>query len=385
MELEIMNFMREHPDWEFLIAQEPYYLKTVWDGNYCLIKYNQLASDFSIKMVRECRGIIFYAEEDGTMTPVCIPFFKFGNYGEAYVEDIDWTSARVQEKVDGSLIKVWWHKGWHISTNNTINAAKAFTAVEGISYKDKVIEAFEKIASLEEVEEALHPDYTYMFELVSPDTRVVIPYEETKLYYLGCRNNLTFEEDWGRGYEDCCGKLYMEKPRFYRLFSLNDCIRYAQDMTKDEEGFVVVDANWNRVKIKSPEYLIAHKVRNNNIITLKNVVTMIMEDTIDDFLAYAEDYKYFVQNIIDMYLLGQKDMELCWRYESSQLTEMNVDKLQFYNTVKCYPSHIVDYLCAKFDGKTQNPIDFLKRKTRPYIIKMIKHYMDPTREGTNDK
>jgi hypothetical protein len=385
MELEIVSFMREHPDWEYLLSEEPYCLKTIWDGNYCLIKYNQLASDFSIKIVRECRGIIFYAEEDGTMTPVCVPFFKFGNYGETYADEIDWTSARVQEKIDGSLIKVWWHKGWHISTNGCINAAKASTAVDGVSYKDKVIEAFEKLASLEEIAETLHPDYTYMFELVSPETRVVIPYNETKLYYLGCRSNLTFEEDWAKGCGDCCGKLNMARPRFYSLFSLNDCVRYVQDMTQDEEGFVVVDANWHRIKIKSPEYLIAHKVRNNNIITLKNVVTMIMDDTIDDFLAYANDIQQvFAKEIARTYIYAQKEMDVYWKHYGLPLFKQDLTKFEFFEKVKDFPAHLRDYLCAAFDEKASDPAEFLKHKTRPYIIKMIQFYFG-NREGTNNE
>lgn len=380
MELEIVKFMREHPDWEALIAEEPYYLKTSWDGNYCLIKYNQLASDFSNKMVRECRGIIFYAEEDGTMTPVCVPFFKFGNYGEGYADEIDWSSAKVQEKIDGSLIKIWWHQGWHISTNNTIDASKAVTWVEGISFKDKVAEALSKVTGIETFFETLHPDYTYIFELVSPETRVVIPYDETKLYYLGCRNNLTFEENWKRGWMDCCVEFGMARPREYNLFSLKDCIAYTQGMSKDEEGFVVVDADWHRVKIKSPEYLIAHKLRNNNVITLKNVVTMIMNDTVDDFLAYADDYKEFVLSIVNAYLEAQRKMERAWQTMVAEFNIDNVTKLGFYENAKKYPIYICDYLCTKFDKKTNNPIDFLKYRTRPYIIKMIKCQMNREEE-----
>jgi RNA ligase len=136
-----------------------------------------IEADFRIEVVRECRGIIL-DETDGYQ-PVCVPFFKFGNDGESYADDIDWTTARVQEKIDGSLIKVWCHKGaWRVSTNNTINAENAKTN----NNEDTFRNIFDKAWALTGKEFGeLNPDDTYMFELVSPQTRVVVPYLETKL------------------------------------------------------------------------------------------------------------------------------------------------------------------------------------------------------------
>jgi len=57
---------------------------------------------------------------------VAYPFNKFFNFGEEYADNIDWESAHVLEKVDGSLIKVYFHNGaWCVGTNNTIDANDA--------------------------------------------------------------------------------------------------------------------------------------------------------------------------------------------------------------------------------------------------------------------
>lgn len=110
--MELLKFIKDNANWEELLTKKPYCLKIKKDEDYTILSYNQIESDFYNPIVRECRGIIL---ENSTLTPVCVPFYKFGNYGEGYVPDIDWSSARTQEKVDGSLIKVWYHNGkWRV-------------------------------------------------------------------------------------------------------------------------------------------------------------------------------------------------------------------------------------------------------------------------------
>lgn len=70
-----------------------------------------------------CRGLIL---NRNTYDIVCLPFERFYNYGENPKIDCNkvFTSkeynVRVQEKVDGSIMKVYHFDGqWHIATNGT--------------------------------------------------------------------------------------------------------------------------------------------------------------------------------------------------------------------------------------------------------------------------
>ena len=137
--IELQKFIINHKNWEEELQAEPYCIKITRDGPYIMFKYNQIESDFSNPLVRECRGIIL---KEGTFEVVCHAFDKFGNYGESYAPEIDWETAVVQEKCDGSLIKIWYDDDdWHISTNGTIDAFKAFTDGGERSFGDLVIEA----------------------------------------------------------------------------------------------------------------------------------------------------------------------------------------------------------------------------------------------------
>ena len=370
--LKILDYIHDHPGtWEKDLLEEPYCIATVWDGDYCLLKYSHLASDFSIPMVRECRGLILYKDTERVFSPVCVPFFKFSNYGESYAADLDWRSARVMEKVDGSLIKVWFHMGkWHVSTNNTIDAKTAILW-NNKSFYDLFLEAVRKVTIDDTFFKTLDTNYTYMFELVSPDSQVVIHYPSTEIYYLTCRNNESLEEDWAKGAAEMAG-VGVRIPKIYPLTSLEECIAATTAMTKDEEGFVACDAHGNRVKIKSQEYINAHIARNNNIITTKRILQMIRAGTLDDFLAYAPDFEPQVEKVLDAYISLQIHLDTKWQIISSIPDIKNMSKAKFYSRIKDYSPVTRDFLCQKFDKKCDSALKYLDNLRFSILLKIIK-------------
>jgi len=297
--LKLLDFIRDNPDWENQLSNDPYYINIKRSVGYIMFSYG-IEADFRIEVVRECRGIIL-DETDGYQ-PVCVPFFKFGNYGESYADDIDWTTARVQEKIDGSLIKVWHHKGvWRVSTNNTINAESARTN----NQEDTFLNIFQKAWALTGKEFSdLNPDYTYLFELVSPQTRVVVPYMETKLYHIGTRENHSLQElhvDIG-----------IEKPKEFSISTIEACVEAAKNLDKYHEGFVVVDSRWRRVKVKSPLYVAIHHILNN-ISSDKRIIDLIVSgedaEVVSYFPEYAEMFDSMRERIDRFIAHNEKELE----------------------------------------------------------------------------
>ena len=74
--IKIINFIREHDNWEELLSSPPYSLSIKRKDTRILFKYSQIDSDFSLEIVREARGLIL---EDKTWNVVCYPFKKFYN------------------------------------------------------------------------------------------------------------------------------------------------------------------------------------------------------------------------------------------------------------------------------------------------------------------
>jgi T4 RnlA family RNA ligase len=255
-----------------------------------LLKYNQLSSDFHLPLVRECRGIIL-DEQDG-YRPVCIPFFKFGNYGESYVPEIDWASARVQEKIDGSLMKLWYDKGaWHVSSNGEIDARNAninslyFKTGDEKNLYALFMEAWQK-TGVDMCE--LDTEYAYLFELVSPHNRVVVPYSETTIYHIGTRSNTTAQET--------NKDIGVPKPQEYAISTLEDCIAQALRLGHEAEGYVVVDKFYNRIKVKSPVYVaMSHLVQG--VGSRERIIEIIKANEHEEFLNYFPEYREIFDEI----------------------------------------------------------------------------------------
>lgn len=141
---------------------------------------------------------------------------------------------------------------------------------------------------------------TYIFELVSPETQVVIKYSNAHLYHIGTRNNIT-------GTEYYLG-IGMERPKEYLLRSLDDCIKASIRLNKSDdgqvygvkkEGFVVVDGNWNRIKIKSPDYLMLHRMSSNSNFSKERIIGLLRNgstnvyDISKEFPNFAHYFKYY--------------------------------------------------------------------------------------------
>lgn len=262
------------------------------DGDYMLLKY-QPGADFTDPIVKQSRGIIF---KDGKV--VCRPFDKFCNYGEEGADEIDWASARVQEKIDGSLMKCFYDNGyWHWATNGIISAADSKYSDE--SFLDLLHEAdnFGDIPF-----ETLNTENTYLFELVSPKMRVVIKYPKTHIYHIGTRriSGEELSEDIG-----------VEKPREFDIHTLRDCIKAAEALNQngevEDEGYVVVDKNYHRIKVKSPEYILLHGVINNHVFSLKRALKDIQLGNGD---AYMEVPEVRIHYLRTKYLLAKLEYDL---------------------------------------------------------------------------
>ena len=305
--MEVLKLMNTNPNWRDVLSADPYNIIIKEDGDYVLLKYSQIDSDFSLPIVRECRGSIFY--KNGEWKCVRRAFDKFGNYGESYVSEINWGTASVQEKVDGSLMSLWYHNsGWHLSTNGTIDAFKAPLGDYEITFGDYFLDCLGN-ARYDFLPE-LDTDYCYTFEMVGPLNRVVVNYDKPKLYAIGQRNMKTMEEVKYDGPLGAFWNIWL--PKFYTLNSLDEVIEVASKMSKDEEGFVVCDGEYNRIKVKSLEYLMAARLKNNGVITTHRIIQMIKDLSIDDFLAYCEQHTERVNNVIDKIHSIAERWEAAW-------------------------------------------------------------------------
>ena len=298
----INNFQEE-------LAKPPYAVKTKQHAvmtNLYMFKYSQFESDFTNPVVRCCRGSVYDIHEVGTVKPLLMPFFKFANYGEAGADPIDWNNGLyVREKLDGSLIKLikltsgdlWTTNGsFEIGTevpelypvDNDENLPPPYTFA---SLRDYALRGHEQqIKTLPEL-------WTFMFELTSPYNKIIVPYRETKLTLLGCRDPQGMEHTPEWAVENF--GLTFDTPKIYPLKNIDDVVSYCKSInTNDREGVVVQDGNFNRIKIKSEHYRGLSALKGEDNFSDERLFTAIKEGWIDDALAGWPEIKKRTDEII---------------------------------------------------------------------------------------
>lgn len=293
------------------------------EGLYCL-NYDQINSPKTDNLVRLCRGIIV----DSDLNIVCRPFKRFFNYGEALeiTQGFEFDTATVQEKADGSLVKVYfWNGLWRIATRGTAFAeTQNYT---GQMFSDMVLDAFE-CYSLEDFSETLNNEdldksKTYLFEFTSPDNRIVTRYKKSEMVYLGCVNNITGEENISSINFSC---LFARNAKQYSFNTFDNMLEVLRELPDLQEGYVCTDGNGLKVKLKSPTYVAVHKIRGECIPTPKRIAELVVTGETDEYLTYfpedrslfepyVEAYNLLLSNMADVYssvsnIVDQKELAL---------------------------------------------------------------------------
>lgn len=300
--LKIQEFIMSNPNWVDLLACEPYSLRIKEKDGLIMFNYTQGVSR-PCDIINEARGLIL---EKDSWKVIRYGFYRFYNLHEEGATQLDSDSIEVQEKIDGSLVMFYWYNGWHMSTRSTFDARDAELSGGSGTFENVIDTAMEnsgvKFSQFSKT-------CTYVFELVSPETQVIIPYSETRLYYLMTRNNYNLEESWSN-----CDNWPTFKT--YKLKTLEEIEKFVNSFEgKDFEGVVVKDKFNNRVKIKNLNWLKLHKMFNNGRLDRESILEMIMSGEDGEFLSYwpekTEEFKgvrIWYENLLERAeLLDRKD------------------------------------------------------------------------------
>ena len=393
----IQKFIEEHADWEKLLSEKPYCLHITKDNfngkNLVMFKYDQIESDMSLPIVQECRGLIL---DFDTNEIVSFPFKKFFNAGETNAAEIDWKSCWVGEKLDGSLIKtVRIGDEILISTNGTIDAFKAPLAEQigckSSTFGELVIEAIwnndnfrpnHTHAVTSKGKWFEHPDYryamkkfkdlleennTYMFELTSPFNKVVVSWHETRLNFLGVRDNFTFQETY---FSDHNLKNYFNTPKVFSLTSLDECKKATEAMGPDQEGFVVCDKNFNRIKVKSILYVSLAHMRNNGVLSYERGIDIVRGNELGEVLTYFPEFKPHlekIKNVYDSLIASLNESWLAYNQLDPFIIETRKDKAIWIQ--KNFKVPAVGFMLI--DDKVESVADWAKQVPAKNLVKIL--------------
>jgi len=203
-----------------------------------------------------CRGLIL----DDDLNIIARPFSKFFNI-EEHQYNVPNEPFSIFDKKDGSLGILFLYKNEvMIATRGSFISDQAKEGMEIFNKKYKDFKPKENL--------------TYLFEIISPITRVVVNYrEERELYLLAVIDNETGLDIDFDSIDVPMPKVEKIKACDRNIFKTDDLISLKKDYDGNGEGFVVLFDGGFRVKIKFDEYFRLHKIITG--ISVKDIAEMI--------------------------------------------------------------------------------------------------------------
>ena len=343
--------------------------------HFWIFNYNQICVDKKFDpIVRECRGLVIDKHD---FSVLCRSFDRFFNiHEEDGIEyEIDETSL-VYDKLDGTLINVWWNPHdlrWESSTRKTLGELGINI---GQSFRDMVERALG--CSVDEKFKEVSKFHTYSFELTSPDNRILTPYLDYQLRLIGVRDN---SDGYCYGYDlDKWGSVLNVGVvgAVAGFNALNEVKTQAASLDVTDEGYVVYWKGGKRLKVKNPKYVelskksfVKYRVINNGKLSFKGILQTISSGELDEYLSYfPEDKQIFVE------------AQEIYKYTIDSL-QQEFDKYSHIEDRKEFAIEIKDLTTAPilFSMKSGNSVvDSFERLLESRKIDYLETYADKRRE-----
>lgn len=264
--LELLN--KYHNDGLLYKQTHPTLPLTIW--NYTeKVQYEELWDEVTLM----CRGLV--TDSEGTI--IARPFKKFFNMEEG--KHTPTSEFEVYEKMDGSLGIFFYYEG-----NPVFATRGSFTSDQAIKGRE--------ILNKYNWQYGTYEGYTYLFEIIYPENRVVVNYNGLEeLIVLGVIETSTGKE---------CEYSEMENEGFVLVKKYDGIKNYStlkSLISNDAEGFVVRFSNGDRMKIKGEEYLRLHKIMTNlsttaiwELVSNGGDIDDILKDVPDEFYKKVKMY-----------------------------------------------------------------------------------------------
>lgn len=366
-------------------------------GNYKFsLNYDQIESKAG-PMVNQCRGLILAANplkplqdgqvngEDpvGETTIMARPFERFFNLGDSNAAPVDMNHPETVffEKLDGTLCILYFdpeQEEWHIATRAVPEADKNINGWDDLTFRKLFEVALRDVCSspfthpgdfFQHWTGLLDRSKTYMFELCTPQNRIVVEYKTNMVFLLGIRDTQTGVETDITGISDQMDirSLYgVPTCPFHSLANMEELLKFVGSKPPfEQEGVVVRDKDGNRVKVKSMAYMAYNRVRDSTANSPRAVLELILSEQLDDVLPVLEPHMQRKATEL------QEKVRLLFQRVEEDFQEISSEAKGEENQRKAFAIGVQDRgawmgpLMDRFLGKSTSLLDYLQKRKLP--------------------
>jgi RNA ligase len=251
----------------------------------------------------------------------------------------------VYEKMDGSL-------GIFFYYNN-----EPVFATRGSFTSDQAIKGRE-ILNKYNWEQGTYEGYTYLFEIIYPENRIVVDYNGLEeLVVLGVVETATGKEC---NYDEMVNEGFVLVKKYD---GIKDYSTLKSMISNDAEGYVVRFSNGERMKIKGEEYLRLHKIMTNvsttaiwEIMSNGGDIDAILKDVPDEFYKKIKSYVSTLKYGYYQYWNQLGKTYDYFRFGKYGDIEVEPTKKQFAEHIKNHHPIAKSIMFAMWDGKDYDKI-----------------------------
>lgn len=235
--------------------------RTSHDGHFTIFNYTQETSvtkDWN-DVNRWCRGLIF---DEHTKELVAVPFYKFFTMGQMPEVSLEALVARgepsrIANKEDGSLGIMFWDRYRNclrVSTRGSLDSEQAQWASTWVNDVHRM--GFNDEFTYEQA--CAKSGWTYQFEIVYPENRIVIDYGDfAGLIGLARVNNATGLVD----YDLSALPAHWPRVKSFEGLRFEDIIKLKDTTSWETEGWVLTWPDGLMAKVKTEDYKRVHAIR----------------------------------------------------------------------------------------------------------------------------
>ncbi len=188
-------------------------------------------------------------------------FGGFKNIDDAQAKDVldffDWDSAKAYQKYDGCLVVLYfykneWRLGTRFSTDGKCNVYSPNSGEGNIHWIDVFKNTLVEYGlNWNEFTAKLNISKYYTFELCTPWNRNTVIYEKSLIKLIAIVNSNTLLEELPKS-----SNLEVFEAEFNTVENLEEVkkLNEINNNPLENEGYVIVDKNFRRLKVRNPKY-----------------------------------------------------------------------------------------------------------------------------------
>jgi len=388
--LLVQEYLLTH-SFEDLIRDHGVYASFSKSGHKFSLNYDQIEAKESDLLAQECRGLILTTgkiisgEVDengkpdrskivpGPTSILAFPMKRFFNHGQGSAAEINWSDPNlsVLEKLDGTLCIVYYDNIINSWCTATRSVPEADVLLDNGLYTFRTLfeKALKETAQLDfdNFTKQLVKNNTYCFELTTPLNRIVVKYDDYRITLLSIRDNISGEElNINKvaltGY--FLGVKVVDSHAINKIAEILDWVSTLNPL--EHEGVVILDSNFNRIKVKNANYVAFSKARDVLGSSERNCLELILSEKDDDVMAALPP------EIVDNLLKIKSNVVKVFRdYDAKYIEIFNKsndilpgDKKTFAITLQSYTELWQAPFFNMFSGKSKNMKEFITQSRK---------------------